>query len=316
LNACISISRRRCFYCDFPIQVVGDGYKENRFDVYTNSIITEIQLSTHPPLSSQSPLETVYFGGGTPSLLPIQNIRDILSSIHNCLGMTDDCEITIEIDPGTFDDIKLAEWLSIGVNRFSLGIQSFDDHILEKCGRAHRVIDIHRALSILHNSPVEINFSIDLISGLPHLTTDIWEETLKIAVNSKASHVSIYDLQIEDKTAFGRWFKDSGAGQYPLPDEDTTVNMYQMASKILREAGFEHYEISNYARPHKRSRHNQLVSMAEYLLEYQQSEHLALFYDYSTGTDSLHGDLVYQQHRIPLVFGTVGLPGWMHTKPG
>lgn len=252
----IPFCRRRCYYCDFPIKVVGNGYKTDSFEPYVDLIHKEISYSVLNT-NNISPLETIYFGGGTPSLLPPHHIQSILRTIQMNIGILPECEITIEIDPGTFDKSTLSSWLDIGINRFSLGIQSFDDWILEKAGRSHRRVDIDSSLQILRAVNSDINFSIDLISGLPYLSMDTWRSTLELASRSGASHISIYDLQIEEKTAFGRWYKDR-IGEYPLPSEDDAILMYETAVEILQSKNFEHYEISNYAVPGRRSRHNQL----------------------------------------------------------
>ena len=253
----IPFCRRRCFYCDFPIKVVGDGYQPESLLSYTHLLTKEIAYSVVDSQHSILPLRTIYFGGGTPSLLPMQQINSILANLKEKIGIHSDCEITIEIDPGTFDKSKLQSWLELGINRFSLGIQSFDDAILEKAGRAHRREDIHSALEILQQVGPDINYSIDLISGLPYLSLDTWSSTLDLASKSGASHISIYDLQIEEKTAFGRWYGDR-QGASPLPSEDDAVRMYETGAEFLTSCGFEHYEVSNYALPGRRSRHNQL----------------------------------------------------------
>lgn len=251
----IPFCRRRCFYCDFPIRVVGDGCKDDVYSSYTSILVEEIKSSVHGN-DILKPLETIYFGGGTPSLLPIKDLQTILQTLKECIGIAEDCEKTLEIDPGTFDATRLSDWRRLGFNRFSLGIQSFNETVLAKSGRAHTVDDVSHALRLM-NSCEDINFSIDLISGLPYLTADVWRHTLECAITSGASHISIYDLQIEDKTAFGRWY-GGREGQFPLPAEDEAVYMYKLASETLAAAGYEHYEISNYALPGRRSRHNQL----------------------------------------------------------
>ena len=255
----IPFCRRRCFYCDFPIKVVGDGYTPDSFQSYVDLVTKEIALSVIDTAHGIFPLHTIYFGGGTPSLLPNHQIKSIIGVLRANIGIRSDCEITIEIDPGTFDTNKLQSWLELGINRFSLGIQSFEDNVLEKAGRAHRRVDIDSALGALQSSDQEINYSIDLISGLPYLTMDTWISTLDLASKSGASHISIYDLQIEEKTAFGRWYGGMKEGsQSPLPSEDDAVRMYETAVETLTSRGFEHYEVSNYALPGRRSRHNQL----------------------------------------------------------
>jgi coproporphyrinogen III oxidase-like Fe-S oxidoreductase len=183
-------------------------------------------------------------------LIGVQRILDKLNAVY---GIESSAEITLEMDPGTFDLKKLKEYMSIGINRVSLGIQSFDDGLLEKCGRAHRTMDSMNAIASMHRAGLE-NFSIDLISSLPHLTIDTWTKTLREAVASGCHHVSVYDLQIEDKTAFGRWYSP---GIFPLPSDEEAAKMYEVAVAELTASGFEHYEISNYAKAGKRSRHNQ-----------------------------------------------------------
>lgn len=253
----IPFCRRRCFYCDFPVQIVGDKVNGSIYESYIDMLTQDIRQTTQTCTYSQ-PLESIYFGGGTPSLLPPDQLERVLHTMRSCIGIHADCEITIEIDPGTFDKDRLDAWCRIGFNRFSLGVQSFDAAVLLKCGRAHTVADIATSLSLLTDADSHINFSVDLISSLPYLTLDTWRHSLESAASSGASHVSVYDLQIEEKTAFWRWYKDS-PGVFPLPSEDVSVDMYKLASRVLTSAGFEHYEVSNYAKPSKRSRHNQMV---------------------------------------------------------
>lgn len=166
--------------------------------------------------------------------------------------MQEDAEITLEMDPGTFTYDRLLTLRELGVNRISMGVQSFDDAILKHCGRPHTVEDTYRALEDLHRAQWE-NFSIDLISSLPHLTSELWQNTLQKAVSAGSAHISVYDLQIEPKTAFGRWYTPNKA---PLPSEPISAEMYGTAVRTLTGAGFEHYEVSNYAQPGRRSRHN------------------------------------------------------------
>jgi oxygen-independent coproporphyrinogen-3 oxidase len=154
--------------------------------------------------------------------------------------------------PGTFDAARLAEYLSIGINRVNLGVQSFDAAMLKACGRAHTVEDVHSALTAVRASGVR-TWGMDLISGLPILTPSLWANTLVAAVAAGPHHVSVYDLQVEAGTAFGRWYVP---GEAPLPTEDQSASMYVAAHEALTGAGYEHYEISNYAMPGHRCRHN------------------------------------------------------------
>ena len=170
------------------------------------------------------------------------------------MGFAPNAEITLEMDPGTFDMKKLTQLSEAGITRLSLGVQSFDSKILANAGRAHTVDDVTRALELVLSSDFRDNFSIDLISSLPGLSIELWQETLEKASASGCSHVSVYDLQVEDKTAFGRWYSP---GVFPLPSDEISANMFCRATEVLKASGFEHYEVSNYARQGRRSQHNQ-----------------------------------------------------------
>ena len=284
----IPFCRRRCYYCDFAVVPVGDRPKqsgdetafETMVNTYSTAVQHEIKLLKRICDQRRSnnenlyPLRSIYFGGGTPSIAPFHIIRDILHSILDSFEVDDNAEITIEMDPGTFSRDQLSELISIGFNRVSLGVQSFDDSILESIGRVHRSKDIATAIDILNNEGIT-NFSIDLISGLPGLDLAKWIETLDIATSLNPSHISCYDLQIEESTPFFKWFgksvnEDDFIATAPqgvsnrklpigaLPCADDVAFMYKYASGYLRKKGFEHYEISSYCKPGFRSRHNTL----------------------------------------------------------
>jgi oxygen-independent coproporphyrinogen-3 oxidase len=191
-----------------------------------------------------TPLETVYFGGGTPSLLPISCVEQILTTLRESFGIIENAEITFEMDPATFGVDKVRDLGRLGVNRISLGVQSFNDSTLRSIGRAHTADDALRAIASVIDGGIE-NFSIDLIGGLPHMTVESFTETLNTAASCNAKHVSVYDLQVEEKTAFGRWYTP---GSFPLPSEDAAAAMYRQAVAVLGSAGFDHYEVSNYAK--------------------------------------------------------------------
>ena len=163
--------------------------------------------------------------------LVITGISEILAGLKSTVGFTDNVEITLEMDPGTFDENKLTQIRSAGVNRLSLGVQSFDKEVLLKCGRAHTVEDVARALRLVTSSEFKDNFSIDLISSLPGLSIELWQETLEKAASSGCSHISVYDLQVEDKTAFGRWYSP---GVFPLPTDEQSALMYCRAAEVLK----------------------------------------------------------------------------------
>ncbi|MEA5502459.1 radical SAM family heme chaperone HemW [Halotia wernerae UHCC 0503] len=249
----IPFCRRRCFYCDFPVFVVGDrlrGETSGTISQYVDVLCEEIAIA---PTCGQL-LKTIFFGGGTPSLLSVEQLQRILGALEKRFGIAAGVEISMEIDPGTFDLAHILGYRSIGVNRVSLGIQAFQEELLQVAGRSHSVVDILASAELIHQ--VEIpEFSIDLISGLPHQSLDQWQDSLDKAVAIAPTHISIYDLTIEPGTAFGRYYKP---GDSPLPTDVTTVKMYQMGQQVLTEAGYEHYEISNYAQPGHQCRHNRV----------------------------------------------------------
>ena len=249
----IPFCRRRCYYCDFPVSVVGDkatGSTSGTIEQYVEVLCQEIETT---PDRTRS-LETVFFGGGTPSLLSVEQLGRILDTLDNCFGLTSETEISMEMDPGTFSLEQLKGYQDAGVNRISLGVQAFQDELLEICGRSHKSSDIFAAIELLRQVEVP-DFSLDLISGLPHQTLDQWQVSLEAAVNLAPTHISCYDLIIEPVTAFGRQY---APGAKPLPTDDTAAQMYRVAQQILTCAGYEHYEISNYALPGHQCRHNRV----------------------------------------------------------
>ncbi|OUL36754.1 coproporphyrinogen III oxidase [Nostoc sp. T09] len=249
----IPFCRRRCFYCDFPISVVGDrlrGETSGTICQYVELLSQEISIT---PTFGQ-PLKTIFFGGGTPSLLSVDQLQQILSALEKRFGIVPGAEISMEMDPGTFDLAHIAGYRSLGVNRVSLGVQAFQAELLKVAGRSHSIADIFAAVELVRK--VEIpKFSIDLISGLPHQSLEWWRDSLAKAVAISPTHISIYDLTIEPGTAFNRYYQP---GDRPLPTDETTVKMYQMAQQVLTGAGYEHYEISNYAQPGHQCQHNRV----------------------------------------------------------
>ena len=247
----IPFCRRRCYYCDFPISVLGDKTNTNTsgsISEYVQFLCEEIKITP----TYNRPLKTVFFGGGTPSLLPPRYLDKILATLDQQFGICADAEISMEIDPGTFSLEQLSDYKTLGVNRFSLGVQSFDDKLLEKSGRFHRYKDIEQSIDFIYKTNIT-NFSLDLISGLPYQTLEDWKSSLEKAIKIQPSHISCYDLVLEPVTAFGKQYKP---GKFPLPDDDNTMLMYKMGQRILTEAGYEHYEISNYAQQGYQCLHN------------------------------------------------------------
>jgi len=249
----IPFCRRRCFYCDFPISVIGDKTEPSQFppiDIYIQWLEKEINLTEN----LGKPLKTIFFGGGTPSLLPVKGLSTILESLKNKFGIAQDIEISIEIDPGTFTADRLRQYQDLGINRISLGVQAFQDELLKACGRSHDLKQIWDSISYLQEVKFT-NFSLDLISGLPHQSLEQWDESLKQAISVSCAHISCYDLVLEATTPFGKIYN---AGRLPLPTEEVTAAMYRMAQRQLTQVGYEHYEISNYARDGYQCQHNRV----------------------------------------------------------
>ncbi|MDY6785740.1 MAG: radical SAM family heme chaperone HemW [Cyanobacteriota bacterium] len=251
----IPFCRRRCYYCDFPVSILGDrsrGENSGAIAQYLDILLQEI--AAFPLLSSPKPLKTVFFGGGTPSLLSVAQVERVLGALECRFTLAGGCEVSMEMDPATFDLEQVKGLAAAGVTRVSLGGQAFQDELLQRCGRTHRARDIFEAFDALHRGEI-VNISLDLISGLPEQTLAQWEESLEEAIALSPQHLSCYDLVLEPVTAFGKQFSP---GEKPLPDDETAAQMYRLGSERLRSAGYEHYEISNYAQKGFQCRHNRV----------------------------------------------------------
>lgn len=245
--------RRRCYYCDFAISVVGDSPLKNDSTMvvdYVEHLCQEIKLTA----VKKEPLQTIFFGGGTPSLLPVNKLELILNTLEKAIGIASDAEISLEIDPGTFDARQLQEYLNLGVNRVSLGVQTFDSELLKICGRTHNVEDVLTAIDRIQQANIN-NWSLDLITGLPHQTIEQCQQSLETALQFAPPHLSCYDLVLEPVTAFGKQYQ---SGETPLPTDEVATQMYRLTQNILTSNGYQHYEISNYARIGHQCRHNRV----------------------------------------------------------
>jgi putative oxygen-independent coproporphyrinogen III oxidase len=246
--------KKKCFYCDFPVIAVGmrpDDHKiQNAMTDYIDAICREIAATKR--LNDSGPLKTIFFGGGTPALTSPALLEQILQRLEKSFGIAGDAEISIETDPGAFTASQLRSYQLLGVNRVSVGVQTFNDELLQTCGRAHDVADVYRAIEAVYATDIK-SWSLDLMSGLPGLTEATWEASLNAALDAAPTHLSVYDLQIEEHTPFARQYRP---GVAPLPTEEIAAAMYGQASTMLRSAGYEHYEVSNYAKPGHRCVHN------------------------------------------------------------
>lgn len=235
---CIS----KCWYCDF------NSYPglESIFDDYVYALIREIRAS------SGNGLDSVYFGGGTPTILAASELSAILDAIQGSLGITNGAEVTIEANPGTVDEMKLSQLRNAGFNRLSIGVQSFDDEFLSSIGRAHTRDQARDAYRSARQAGFD-NVGIDLIFALPGQSLAHWSNTLDTAIELNPEHISLYELSIEEGTRFSKLCAE---GKIGLIDEDVQIEMYELAIRKLTSVGYEHYEVSNFAKLGYRSRHN------------------------------------------------------------
>jgi putative oxygen-independent coproporphyrinogen III oxidase len=245
----VPFCQTKCTYCNFHTGVVGS----DRHQPYTQAVCREIAKSASTP---HAPIDSVYVGGGTPSLLEPAHLARIMETLRRSFR-TEPLEATLEADPETVTSEKAAAWADAGFNRISLGSQSFADRELQAVGRMHRRSDIFRAMTSLRGAGIG-NTSLDLIAGLPLQTTSSWDESIHALLDIRPEHVSVYMLEIDEGSRLGREAL-SGGHRYSaqaIPDDDLIADFYETARQRLAQAGYEHYEISNWALPGHLSRHN------------------------------------------------------------
>jgi oxygen-independent coproporphyrinogen-3 oxidase len=247
----VPFCQTKCTYCNFHTGVVS----RDRYQPYADAICREIaEFKT----DDADEVDTVYFGGGTPSLLKPAALGKILAALHSNFPFAPASpEITLEADPETITPEKAQAWLAAGFNRISLGSQSFNDAELIASGRMHRRADIYAAAKILRAAGFA-NISLDLIAGLAHQTRDTWEQSVTEALALRPEHISIYMLEIDEGSRLGRESLAGGTrySAAAIPTDDATAEFYESACARLAAAGYDHYEISNWALPDRRSRHN------------------------------------------------------------
>ena len=267
----------KCAYCDF-YSLAG---KPELWDAYVTRMITELQQQA--PECRDWTVDTIYFGGGTPSLLGGERIAGMLHTIRDCYAVQPDAEITVEANPDSMTDAFLSQTRAAGVNRLSMGIQSAQDDALQALGRIHTFRQAQDAFFRARQAGFD-NLSVDLMYALPGQTLPQLEQSIDALLALQPEHLSCYGLTLELHTPLGR--------KNPvLPDEDTQADMYLLLCRKMAEAGFEHYEISNFARPGYHSRHNSRY--------WKQSPYLG----FGPGA---HGDWQNMRYEIPR-----DLPAWL-----
>jgi len=242
----IPFCKTKCPYCDFNTYA---GI-EQLIPSYIDALIKELRLwaSALGPIT----INTVFFGGGTPSYLTSMHIEQLLRITNSLFTVPKDAEISLESNPNDICEDKLAEWIKAGINRLSIGVQSLDDNLLRVLGRRHSKKDAIEAFRNARQSGFE-NINIDLMYGLPYQKIEQWQETLHYALDLEPQHLSLYCLSIEKGTPFETSVQK---GFIPTPDSDLAADMYELADKLVGESGFEQYEISNWAIPGYVCHHN------------------------------------------------------------
>lgn len=243
---------RKCPYCDFYTF----GREHRNFDLsaaYHRALLEEIgRKDSGAPESPPPRIDTLYFGGGTPSLIEPEALNEILTALDRRFDVAPGTEITVEVNPTAADAERLGPYRELGVNRLSIGCQSFQDRFLEILGRDHDAGAARRIPRLARELGYE-NFSVDLMFGLPHQTLEEFETDLNAALELEPAHLSAYGLTLHEGTPFARWDRE---GRWPRRDIEDEASMFELLIDRMAAAGYEHYEISNWAKPGRQSRHN------------------------------------------------------------
>ncbi len=257
----IPFCKSRCSYCDFATDVYRSGEAVER---YVSALCTEVKGA-----DGKVEADTVYFGGGTPSLLSASQVEKILEALNDRFILTSGFELTMEMNPATVTLEKLRDYRSLGVNRASFGVQTFDDTELRRLARGHDAADARETYRLLREAGFE-NVSFDLIAGLPRQTLSDWERNLGEAIAMQPEHLSLYLLEIHESTPLAEQVR---SGRQPVPDEELAAEMYEMMVERLAAAGYRQYEISNFAKAGFESRHNSKYWTLDPVLGFGVSAH-------------------------------------------
>src|ERR1700723_45231 len=257
----VPFCRTKCSYCNFA----SDVFSKSAYENYVVRLLEDIAHS--PELVSQlgcglgtapnDAIDSIYLGGGTPSILQASQLLRIFAAVGDEFVLMPDAEITVECAPGTLNPAMIKSLLRCGVNRVSLGVQSFVDQEAQSVGRLHKRATVLEEIGRLRQAGLD-NINVDLIAGLPHQTSESWSFSVAEAIATGVPHVSVYMLEVDDDSRLGRELIAGGARYHAhfVPDEDKTADFYLQACERLSAAGIEQYEISNFARASHQSRHN------------------------------------------------------------
>lgn len=241
----IPFCKQACHYCDFHFST-SMKYKDEMID----ALVHELELRKN--YLNEEIIHTIYFGGGTPSIVPAKDIDRLLKKIHQLFEVDSAVEVTLEANPDDLNKEYLQAIYQIGINRLSIGVQSFLDRDLEWMNRAHHKNEAIDCIRRAQDIGIE-NISIDLIYGTPGLTDQEWKQNIQIALELEVPHISSYALTVETKTALGNWVEK---GKVKPMDEEQSASQFEILMEELGANGFDHYEISNFAKPGYYSKHN------------------------------------------------------------
>ncbi len=239
---CIS----KCYYCDF------NSYSDKNEYILEYIKHVNNELKMYSKIVSKYKIKTIFIGGGTPSSIKASYIYEILKNIYKNFNVSDITEVSIELNPKTVDDEKLKIYKEIGINRISIGCQSLQDKILKSIGRVHTSSDFHKTYELIIKHGFS-NINVDLMFGLPEQSTNDVLSTLSDITSLEVNHISLYSLIIEEGTKFYNWYNNS---KIKLPEEDEERNMYHQSIDYLKDQGYNHYEISNFAKSGFECEHN------------------------------------------------------------
>jgi oxygen-independent coproporphyrinogen III oxidase len=257
----VPFCRTKCSYCNFASDVFSRSAYENYVERLLEDIANSRRLASQvgcPLKSAQNDaVDSIYLGGGTPSILEASQLLRIFAAVRYEFAVAPDAEVTVECAPGTLTPALIETLLHGGVNRVSLGVQSFVDREAQSVGRLHKRETVLEEIGRLRQAGLD-NINIDLIAGLPHQTADSWAFSVSEAIATAAPHVSVYMLEVDDDSRLGRELIAGGARYHAhfVPDEDKTADFYEQACEMLTAVGVPQYEISNFARGTRQSRHN------------------------------------------------------------
>ena len=237
--------KRKCYYCDF----ISYENKQNEIGQYCKALIKEIQ---HESKNIKESVSTIYVGGGTPSFVDANYVKQIIEVVKSNYYIQKNAEITVEINPGTVNEEKLKKYKEAGVNRLSIGLQSTKNELLKQIGRIHTFEEFLFSYNLARKTGFQ-NINVDLMLGLPNQTLEDIEDSLKQIIKIDPEHISLYSLIVEENTKIEKMINN---GDIMLPEEELERNMYWKTKEILEKNNYKHYEISNYAKEGYESKHN------------------------------------------------------------